>query len=162
MKRYLMTGLGVAFVGALVATVTQHNTADAHCQVPCGIYDDGARIQRMLEDYTTIKKAMGQISQLAGKHDALSVNQAARWVNTKEAHASNVITTVSEYFLTQKVKEVAPGADGYKAYLEKLAAHHKVLRAAMKTKQTLDPANADGLASAIGAMAQHYATKEGS
>ena len=41
--------------------------------------------------------------------------------NTKEKHATHIITTVSEYFLTQKVKDVAPHADNYGEYLEMLA-----------------------------------------
>ena len=27
---------------------------NAHCQIPCGIYDDHARVQAMLEDAATI------------------------------------------------------------------------------------------------------------
>ena len=98
----------VLATGGLVAT---HQTeTKAHCQVPCGIYDDAARIKHLREDAATIAKAITHINELAGKHDAQAFNQAARWVATKEAHASNIIQTVAEYFLTQKVKPVAPGA----------------------------------------------------
>ena len=37
-------------------------TSGAHCQVPCGIYDDAARIARMYEDAATIEKAMVQMA----------------------------------------------------------------------------------------------------
>jgi nickel superoxide dismutase len=106
-----------------------------HCQVPCGIYDDTARIERMLEDATTIEKALNNIALLAGKHDAQSANQLTRWIMTKETHASHIITTVAEYFLTQKVKPVAPSAEGHETYLAQLANHHQVMVAAMKVKQ---------------------------
>ena len=33
----------------------------AHCQVPCGIYDDALRIVQLREDFHTIQKAMNQI-----------------------------------------------------------------------------------------------------
>ena len=162
MKRYLIPGCTL-FTLAVGATLflwsAQQKEAEAHCQVPCGIYDDAARITAMREDATTITKAMDQIRQLAGKHDALAFNQASRWVMTKENHASHVIEVVSEYFLTQKVKPVAVGADGYAAYLKKLADHHAVMAAAMKTKQTVDPAAAASLNAAINALAKHYVTK---
>ena len=67
----------------------------AHCQVPCGIYDDAARVARMYEDAATIEKAMVKMQELAGATDVQSANQFARWVATKEDHASNIITTVN-------------------------------------------------------------------
>jgi nickel superoxide dismutase len=139
-----------------VVIVGRYERVGAHCQVPCGIYDDAARIARLLEDQTTIAKAVRQINDLADKKDTQSLNQINRWVATKEQHASHIIEVVSEYFLTQKVKDVAPDDTGYKAYLEKLAVHHRVMRAAMKTKQTADPANADKLKVAIEALGKLY------
>ena len=81
---------------------------------------------------------------------------AVRWIDTKEVHASHVIQVVSEYFLTQKVKTVAPGAEGYDGYLKKLADHHAVMVAAMKAKQNADPGTAEKLKAAIDALAGHY------
>jgi hypothetical protein len=130
--------------------------AFAHCQVPCGIYDDPARVAAMREDAATIAKAIAQINELAAKHDNLAINQAVRWINTKEQHATNVIATVSEYFLTQKLKPVAMGEDGYDDYLAKLAAHHAVMRAAMTCKQTVDPASAEALGKAIDGIAGYW------
>ncbi len=159
MNRRFLAGLSlVALTIGTTAVVwtARVEKADAHCQVPCGIYDDKARITRMLEDTATIAKAIGQINELAGQHGAASVNQAVRWINTKELHASHIIELVAEYFLTQKVKVVAPGAGGYEGYLKKLGDHHAVMAAAMKTKQTVDPANADKLHHAIQQLATHY------
>ena len=157
MNRYMFGSLGLAVLVLVVVTAGWYERAGAHCQVPCGIYDDGARIARLLEDQTTIAKAVRQINDLADKKDPQSLNQINRWVSTKEQHASHVIKVVSEYFLTQKVKDVAPDDAGYKAYLEKLAVHHRVMRAAMKTKQTANPANAEKLKAAIEALGKLYA-----
>ncbi|MCP4246921.1 MAG: superoxide dismutase [bacterium] len=129
--------------------------AQAHCQVPCGIYDDAARIVQLKEDATTIGKAIAQIGEL-GTGSPKALNQAVRWVTTKEQHATHIIDVVSEYFLTQKVKPVAAGAEGYDAYLKKLAAHHAVMVAAMKTKQDAAPATVEALTKAIDALAAYY------
>ncbi|MEN8007992.1 MAG: superoxide dismutase [Ni] [Candidatus Krumholzibacteriota bacterium] len=130
--------------------------AAAHCQVPCGIYDDAARVTGMYEDAATIEKAMAQMKDLAGKTGAQSANQFTRWVITKETHASNIITTVAEYFLTQKVKPVAADNEGHAAYLAKLADHHQVMAAAMKAKQKSDPEVVATLRAALDRLGAHY------
>lgn len=153
MKKQMVIALVAGWAAASIPV-----TASAHCQVPCGIYDDAARIVRMHEDVTTIEKAIGKIGELAGQSDAQSANQLGRWITTKETHASHIITVVSEYFLTQKVKPVAPGADGYDAYLTKLADHHAVMTAAMKAKQNADAKYTAALSAAIEKLAVHYDT----
>jgi len=130
--------------------------AVAHCQVPCGIYDDHARITAMLEDTTTIAKAMDQINELAGNQDAQSFNQATRWVMTKEQHAERIQTTIAQYYLAQRVKAVEPGSDAYDAYVKSLAEHHAVIVAAMKAKQTVDPNAANVLREAIEVISAYY------
>ena len=159
MTRFAIAGVSFASlvlmatgVGWFVGTPT----ASAHCQVPCGIYDDQSRIARLREDATTIAKAIDQINALVGKHDAKSMNQAVRWISTKEEHASHIITVVAEYFLTQKVKTVSSGDGAHDAYLKKLADHHAVMVAAMKTKQNADASYVSHLRSAIDALAAHY------
>lgn len=132
--------------------------AGAHCQVPCGIYDDEARIAMLREDAQTIDKAMTEMAKLAGKSDVQSMQQMVRWVTTKEAHATNMITIVAEYFLTQKVKPVEPGGENYNAYLAMLADHHRVMAAAMKAKQNADPKFVSDLRVAIDGLAKHYET----
>ncbi len=159
MKHRALAGLTVValIAGATAAIWTwRPSAAQAHCQVPCGIYDDAARIARMKEDATTIDKAIHQIHQLAQQNNALALNQATRWINTKEEHASHIIEVVSTYFLTQKLKPVAKGAEGYDAYLAKLADHHAVMVAAMKTKQSVESDKVSDLVKAIDQLAKHY------
>ena len=148
--------LAVVLVATAILLTSYPATTNAHCQVPCGIYDDAARIKNLKEDATTIAKAITNINQLAGAHDGQGFNQAARWVATKEDHASHIITTVAEYFLTQKVKPAAGGSPGHDAYLLKLADHHAVMVAAMKCKQSADPATVTALNRAIDKLATHY------
>lgn len=125
----------------------------AHCQVPCGIYDDHARVHSMLEDVSTIEKAVNQIAGLASKSDALSQNQLNRWVQTKESHAANIISVTAEYFLTQKIKA---GSLDDKAYITQLVTCHKLMRAAMKAKQTVDPKAVTELREAVKALGVLY------
>lgn len=124
--------------------------AYSHCQIPCGIFDDSAEVKRLLLDATTIRKSATEINALAGKTDAESQNQLVRWVNNKENHADNVINTISNYFLAQRVK---PDMEDYAVRLEK---HHAVMIAAMKSKQTADPKAADALEQAILAIQPFY------
>ena len=125
--------------------------AHGHCQVPCGIYGDAARVAMMREDLTTIRKANKQIKALAAKTDAQSKNQLVRWVQTKEQHAERVMRTIADYFMAQKIKP----AKG-RAYLDSLAKHHAVLVAAMKCKQSVAPADAQRLGKAIDAIAGYW------
>lgn len=45
-----------------------------HCQVPCGIFDDPARVTALKEDAATVRKAMVQINEL-GTATPLALNQ---------------------------------------------------------------------------------------
>jgi len=125
----------------------------AHCEMPCGIYGDQMRFDSMLEDQATIRKAMEQIQALAGKNDAQSANQLARWVMTKEEHATDIEHTIAQYFMTQRIK-----ADDER-YIPKLTSAHAVMVAAMKAKQTVDVAQADALNEAILSFQAAYGAK---
>lgn len=132
------------------APFTATQSADAHCQVPCGIYNDSARVQSMLEDAATITKATKMLAELEGKTDAQSTNQSTRWVLNKEQHAQKIIATISDYYLTQRVKPNQ--AD----YTERLVKHHAVILAAMKAKQNADSQYATALAESIEALSTYY------
>lgn len=138
----------------IIATLTLFlsflNISFGHCQVPCGVYGDSARFTQMLEDQSTIAKAIGQISELAEKEDAQSANQLSRWVATKEDHASKIQKIIAEYFLTQRIKS---SSDKYDALLK---GAHAVMVAAMKCKQGVDVKNAESLKSAIESFQSVY------
>lgn len=156
--RYSVTTPFVSAAFVMTAIVLAlPSTAAAHCQVPCGIYDDHARVHGMLEDVTTIAKAVGEIGALAKKSDAQSLNQATRWIMTKEQHATRIITTVSEYFLTQKIKPADPkDRRAWTKYVQLLTDHHRVMKLAMKAKQTVDGAVVAELRTAVKALEAHW------
>jgi nickel superoxide dismutase len=151
----------VAVMMVLLVAAVVPSLVRGHCQVPCGIYDDPARVARLYEDAATIEKAIKQIAELAERRDAQSTNQLTRWIMTKEDHASAIITMVSEYFLAQRVKVVAAGADGHAAYLTQLADHHRVIVAAMKVKQNADLQFVVDLRAAIDGLAAYYQPEAG-
>jgi len=129
-----------------------------HCQVPCGIFDDPAIVAEIKQAAATIRKAMVQSNELhtglSSDATAQSLNQMIRWVNTKEEHASKIITQVSEYCLCQRVKKEV--FESEKDYVDALKAHHAVMQAAMKCKQSVDTAAADNLDHAIEDFAKMY------
>lgn len=143
-----------SLLSVVVLCVTA-SVAMAHCQVPCGIYGDQLRFEQMLEDEHTISKSQLQMGELVeGEIDAQAVNQIARWVTTKEEHATKIQNTICHYFMAQRIK---PGSEGY---AKKLAAAHAVIVAAMKAKQSADPATAKTLETAIFDLYRAYEGKE--
>lgn len=156
-----MRNVSLLTVGALLLACGLQGIVDAHCEVPCGIYDDQQRFEGMLEDHTTIAKAMDQIRALAGKTDAQSANQLARWVANKETHATNIQHVISQYFMSQRLKPAEMSDDGaWKKYVHKLTSAHAVMRQAMKCKQTVDAAEAGKLRAAILAFYEAYEGKK--
>ncbi len=72
----------------------------------------------------------------------------------KEQHAQNIISTISDYFLTQRVKSKQ------KDYTERLTKHHTVIVAAMKAKQNADISFVKDLKKSIEALAPYYPEPE--
>lgn len=140
----------IALFTLIAIAVLLPAAAWAHCQIPCGIYDDHARVQAMLEDAATIRKGVVELNALAGQTDVQSLNQIVRWVGNKEEYAQKIIATISDYFLTQRVNP--DQAD----YMERLKKHHAVILAAMKAKQNADLATVDELTAIIQALAPYY------
>lgn len=140
----------LVFALVIIITLISIQPLSAHCQIPCGIYDDHLRLMSMLEDAETIQKSMKMIDELAGKVDVQSQNQLVRWVMNKEKHAQNIISTISDYYLTQRVKQ------NQKDYLIRLENHHKVIIDAMKTKQKIDIDLVNNLRESIKALEKYY------
>ena len=113
----------------------------AHCEIPCGIYNDQLRVELIKEHITTIEKSMNQITGLSGQ-SPLNYNQIVRWIDNKEEHANKIQDIVYQYFMTQRIKAAAPADKAaYNDYLTKLSYLHQMLVAAMKSKQTTDLAH---------------------
>lgn len=145
-----------------VLCVVGGSNAMAHCEIPCGVYDDGARFDSIMEHAITIEKAMDSINKLSAS-ESVDYHTIARWTVTKEDHANKVQEIASQYFLTQRVKAPAEDAsDADKAvYAKHTALLHQILVAAMKTKQTTDVGNVEKLRVLADAYKAHYFAKHG-
>lgn len=150
MRRCFLLVLSVFLYPALVG---------AHCEIPCGIYGDEGRFAALLEDVDTIEKSMNEIDKLSGESKR-NDNQIVRWVINKEHHADHIREVVAQYFLAQRITEpTADDAAAMKAYTDKLVALHKIIRTAMKCKQTTDPANAQTLRDLVLTFQEMYNAK---
>ncbi len=116
--------------------------ASAHCEIPCGIYDDEMRIKMISEHITTIEKSMNQILKIEKENQANS-NQLIRWVMNKENHATELQEIVYQYFMTQRIKLDAEN------YAKKLGVLHQMLIYSMKCKQTTNLEHVDKLRSLV-------------
>jgi len=133
-----------------------------HCQVPCGIYDDALRIHQIKEHISTIEKAMAQINSLSnGEQTSLKTNQLVRWINTKESHATLIQTIISDYFLTQRIKIKDTSTPDRENYINMTLTLQQMLVAAMKCKQTVDPANSQILRELTFAFSKLYFDEHG-
>jgi len=135
----------LSFVIGLSLMVLIAPSIFAHCQIPCGIYNDEMRFQMIEEDIATVEKSMKQIQALS-KASPVNYNQLVRWINNKEQHATYIQDIVNEYFLTQRIKPVVTSDEkAYQAYSRKVVVLHQILFYAMKTKQTTDLAHVEKL-----------------
>ena len=160
MKR---TSIGFKWVVMVVAGLAVVGTtawrAYSHCQIPCGIYDDGARLAAIAEHIGTVEKSMKMIGEL-GAASKPNNNQIVRWVNNKERHADEIIQIVTQYFMIQRIKPADPtDKKAYGQYVRKLTLLHRMLVAAMKAKQTIDPQYTKKLSQLLGEFADAYGTK---
>lgn len=123
------------FLPALTLLVTIFflgpQAARAHCEIPCGLYDDQARVKLIAEHTDTIDKSIQQILALQ-KAESINYNQMVRWVMNKDNHADQIQEIVSQYFMTQRIKTDSAN------YERKIVVLHRMLIAAMKCKQTTD------------------------
>ena len=134
--KWLISVMAIAIVAIGAARV------GAHCEIPCGIYDDQLRADLIAEHTTTIEKSMKKIVELS-KQNPVNYNQLVRWISNKEKHANEIQHIVTQYFMTQRIKPDA------KKYSEKLAVLHKMLIYAMKCKQSTDVAHISTLRSLL-------------
>ncbi|MBS3780002.1 MAG: superoxide dismutase [Desulfovermiculus sp.] len=131
-KRFLLGCLMVVFCLGI------GSQAGAHCEIPCGIYDDTMRVSMLKEHLVTIEKSMETIKALE-KEKNTDMNQLVRWIMNKEDHANQFQEIVSQYFMTQRV---TPDS---KHYTQKVAVLHQMLVLAMRCKQSTDTGHVQDL-----------------
>ena len=145
-----------ALIIAASGVIALAGGASAHCQVPCGIYDDPVRITLMKEHTRTIEKSMKEIVRL-GEAEKKNYNQIVRWVTNKDEHAQKLSTIATYYFMAQRV---APENADDKDYAAKIAVLHRVVYYAMKCAQTTDLENVEKVRDAIGEFETLYFGKD--
>ncbi|MFV2072386.1 MAG: superoxide dismutase [Ni] [Thermoanaerobaculales bacterium] len=154
MNRIVLTSLVLFF--ALVSAAP----AAAHCQIPCGIYDDELRVEMIEEDITTVEKSMKKIVAL-GKADPVNYNQLVRWVDNKEEHAQKIQDIVTAYFMAQRIKPADPDAKERGAYVNQLTLLHAIQIHAMKAKQSTDLDQIEALRKLVAEFREAYFGEEG-
>ena len=114
------------YIATLFALLTPLSMAHAHCQIPCGIYDDSMVFTQLEQHITTIEKSMQEISATDNMHDV------TRWTVNKEEPAQKIQDIMAQYFLAQRLKPDVTN------YLPQLMRIHQITIDAMKAKQTTD------------------------
>ena len=149
-KQFLVIGI------LTILSLSFNKKTYAHCEIPCGIYEDTLRVELIKEHIVTIEKSMKMIIELS-KGETINYNQIVRWVNNKEEHAIKLQEIVSQYFLHQRIVPVSPeNEEAYKKYIKQLTLLHELLVYSMKAKQTTDLAYIDKLNNTINAFEDAY------
>ena len=145
----------ITFLKIIIITIFFNMTLFAHCQIPCGIYSDAMRVIQIKEDLQTIEKSISMINKLSGKYDSQSLNQLNRWVTSKEQHAQNIQNIISQYFLTQRIKQSS------KNYENELITLHQLLISVMKCKQSVDKINVLKSSELLDNFSEYYFDEHG-
>jgi nickel superoxide dismutase len=150
-----MKAVTISLISLFISLLT-FSPAFSHCEIPCGIYGDETRFTMLEEDITTVEKSMKQIVELS-KAGEKNYNQIVRWVDNKEKHANLIQETVSQYFMTQRIKPAEENNQTeYKKYVQQLTLLHEMLIYAMKAKQTTDLANVEKLRALVSSFKMSY------
>ena len=145
-----------------IFTAFSLNIITAHCQVPCGIYDDAVRIIQIREHVTTIEKAMNQIDQLTNdESSAQNMNQLIRWINTKEEHATFIQSIIADYFLAQRIKHKKNNEPGRQQYVDQTLLLQQIIVAAMKSKQSIDKSGPESVSILLNQFVELYFDEHG-
>lgn len=140
----------------LLLTLLSASSVLAHCEIPCGIYDDEMRCDMIGEHITTIERSMNMIAELSAEQDK-NYNQLIRWISNKEHHASEIQHIVYQYFMTQRIKPVdKENSVAYNKYVRQLTLLHEMLVYAMKAKQSIDITHVEKLKSLLDEFRQIY------
>lgn len=146
----------IAVAAVLLVVAATGYKLYAHCQIPCGIYDDPARLKLLEEHVFTIERSMKEIVRIAGTEKP-DWNQTVRWVKNKEHHADELTQIVTYYFMAQRVKPADPASkEAHAKYIHQLTLLHRIMIHAMKAKQTTDLHHVVQLRELIGKFKASY------
>lgn len=133
-----MRNLKILTLILTITLFTFQQKSYAHCEIPCGIFEDSVRTALIAEHITTIEKSMKMIEDLSSAEEP-NYNQIVRWVINKEEHAIKIQKIVSQYFLHQRIKLTDPSnTEQHEKYMKLLIYLHELQVYAMKAKQSTD------------------------
>jgi nickel superoxide dismutase len=124
----------------------------AHCQIPCGIYDDELVFSQLEQDVETIDKSGKMIRELSAKEplSAQDHQQLVRWTTNKDAHAQKIMDQASNYFLAQRIK---PDAENY---AEKVKLLQLIILYSMNSKQSVESEPVEKLSQSLAEFKKLY------
>lgn len=151
--KHKITFIALAF---FVSILFVYQNSYAHCEIPCGIYEDSLRISLINEHITTIEKSMNMINELS-KQTNPNYNQLVRWITNKEEHANKIQEIVSQYFLHQRVIITdSSDKEKYNKYIKQLTSLHAIAVFSMKAKQSTDLTVIENLKKSVGEFVLIY------
>ena len=146
----------------IILSILLLNMLFAHCQIPCGIYDDVLRVVSIQEDINTIQKSINKIQELGDSEKSIqNQNQLVRWVNNKESHAQIIQDVISEYFLAQRIKPKYSNDKDYNKYVKLTTSCQKIIFYAMKCKQNVDVQYVEKLSEELESFMDVFLDKHG-
>lgn len=119
------------FLSGLLAVNFYFGGVEAHCQMPCGIYNDQMVYDKIDEYFMTMVKAVSALkdNKFENLHDR---NQFVRWITEKDAQSDEVANVITTYFLQQKIR---PGDEDN---FDLVKSAHKLLFLLVAIKQNVD------------------------
>lgn len=133
--------------------IDQHahvDVVDAHCDIPCGIYDP----HHALIGALTVLRMVDLINNLVEAHgkeaDAEYLNSMARYVAVKEEHAEltkHEIRVIWGDFIKDQHVDSYPQLPGLV---------HKIMQLGSKARQTVNRETAEGLLAAVNEFAEIF------
>ena len=148
--------LTLATITLVLSLFVVNQKTYAHCEIPCGIYEDTLRASLISEHITTIEKSMKMIAKLS-EEATPNYNQIVRWVVNKEEHAKKIQEIVSQYFLHQRVKFAdSSDKEKYAKYVKLLTTLHEISVYSMKAKQSTDLKQIENLRKSLKAFEAAY------
>jgi len=118
------------FLASAVACFSLTSSLSAHCQMPCGIYNDQMMYDQVNQFYLTAFKAVKALEHNEFTTDE-DKNQFVRWVMTKERLCNETAMLLTTYFFQQKIMPIDDNIDLVKSL-------HKLLFQLVAIKQNVD------------------------
>jgi len=115
-------------LAALALCLVSVEKLEAHCQMPCGIYNDDMIYDYIDQYIKTMYKGVSVMnnSKFSNPQER---NEFIRWVIEKEKKSDEIAAMITQYFLQQKIKGGEPDT------AKRLASAHNLLCTLVTIKQ---------------------------